>query len=196
MTIAAFLAREIGDCQARGISVVLSPTKSIMAGGLETMGWFDEESLQVAIDRPLQDWLATFVHESCHKDQFVEKAPAWDVKIGTYDCCDILDMWLETVVELAPERLAYVIDKVQGIELDCERRAVAKIREAALPIDIELYTKKANAYVWFYRTLPITRKWLVAPYNNPDLLALMPAHFDNDYAALPSGFLEIIKAAV
>jgi hypothetical protein len=194
MSISAFLSKELSDCEARDITVVLSPTETVMVGGLPTMGWFDGDALHVAIDRPLMDWLATFVHESCHKDQFVEKAPEWDTKIGAYDTADILDMWLERVVELSPEQIAVVIDKVQLVELDCERRSVQKIIDNSLPLDVDLYTKKANAYIWFYRTLPLTRRWIVAPYNNPDLLALMPAHFNNDYLTPPEGFLQIIEA--
>ncbi len=193
MDTAAFLAKEIADCQARGIDVKFHPTSTIMLGGLETSGWFDEETLQVAIDRPLQDWLPVFVHESCHKDQFVEKVPVWNTKIGKQDACELLDMWLEDEIEMTPKRLAACIEKNQAVELDCEKRSIEKIKAYGLPIDIELYTKKANGYVWFYRTLPITRTWLVAPYNNPKLLALMPTHFDNDYSELPSGFLEIIQ---
>jgi hypothetical protein len=196
--IAAFLMEEIADCEENGISVTLSPTPTVMSGGLECMGWFDDKSmqLQVAIDRPIGEWLSTFVHESCHKDQFVEKSPAWDTKIGTHDTCEILDMWLERIVELSPEQLAVVIDKVQMVELSCERRSVEKICKWGLPIDVELYTRRANAYVWFYRTLPLTRRWVTAPYNNPALLALMPPHFDNDYRTLPDGFLQIIKEMV
>ena len=102
-------------------------------------------------------------------------------------------MWLERVVELTPEQMAVVIDKVQRVELDCERRSVRKILDNDLPLDVELYTKKANAYVWFYRALPLTRRWFIAPYNNPKLLEIMPAHFDNDYRTLPDGFLQIVE---
>lgn len=194
--LANFLLKELADCKAHGIDVVLSPASTIKYGGLDCTGWFDETSLQVAIGRPAPEWLSTFVHESCHKDQFLEKAEAWDTKVGDHDTCDILDMWLERVVELAPDQLAVVIDKVQRVELDCERRSVAKIIGNALPIDVDIYAKKANAYVWFYRALPLTRRWIVAPYNNPKLLATMPTHFDNDYRTLPGGFLEIINEGV
>jgi hypothetical protein len=194
MSISAFLAKEIGECQARGISVLLSPTDTLMIGGMPVRGWFDEDSLQVAIDRPITDWLGTLVHESCHKDQFVEKSPFWDTKIGTYDSVDILDMWLERIVELTADQLATVIDKVQRVELDCERRSVRKIADYGLPLDVETYTKQANAYVWFYKTLPLTRRWVLAAYDNPKLIELMPAHFDNDYTTLPDGFLQIVEA--
>lgn len=195
MSVSDYIHKELEDCRSRGISVVLSPTSTVLCGSLQTTGWFDEESLQVAIDRPLADWLSTFVHEACHKDQFIEKSPAWDTKIGAYDTSDILDMWLDRVVELSPEQMATVIAKVQGVEIDCERRSVEKILANKLPIDIDLYTKKANAYLWFYRTLPITRKWFVAPYNNPKLYGPMPTHFDNDYTTLPAGFLQTIEEA-
>ncbi len=102
-------------------------------------------------------------------------------------------MWLERIVELSPEQIVPVIEKVQRVELDCERRSVKKITEYGLPIDLDLYTKKANAYVWFHLTLPITRRWIVAPYNDPKLLAMMPAHFDNDYTKMPEGFLQIVE---
>lgn len=193
MNINDFLLKELEDCRARKIDVLLSPTATIACGNFETTGWFDEESLHVAIDRPLSEWLSTFVHESCHKDQFVEGVPAWDTKIGGHDAVDILDMWLDRLIELSPEQMAPVIAKVQGVELDCEIRSVKKMTDYGLPIDLNVYTQKANAYIWFHQTLPITRRWTVAPYNDPKLLALMPSHFDNDYTVMPDGFLEIIQ---
>lgn len=196
MSIATFLASEISDCEKRDIEVVLVPAPTVRSGGIECVGWFDESVLQVAIDRPATDWLSTFVHESCHKDQFVEKAAAWDTKIGGHDACDILDMWLERTIELTPDQLTNVIDKVQRCELDCERRSVRKMIDNELPIDAELYTRMSNIYVWFYRTLPLTRRWVVAPWRNPKLLELVPIHFDNDYVGLPDGFLEILKEDV
>lgn len=195
MSISAFLLKELTDCRARGISVVFSPTRTVMVGGFPTVGWFDEESLHVAIgDWSLNDWLATFVHESCHKDQFVEKVPEWDTMIGTHDANDVLDMWLERAVELSPEQMIAVVDKIQRVELDCEKRSVVKITNNDLPLDVALYTRKANVYVWYYRAVMQTRRWVTAPYNNPDLIALAPDHFDNDYTVLPAGFLEAVGA--
>lgn len=198
MSVAQFIADEIADCRTRGIFVNLAPTPTLKSGGIETTGWFDETSLQVAIDRPLRDWLGTLVHESCHKDQFVENAPVWaDVKLnGVHDCCGILDLWLDGLVEVAPERMAEVVAKVQSLELDCERRSVEKIKSAKLPLDLDAYIRSANVYVWFHLTLPITRRWVVAPYNNPRLLEMMPPHFDNDYSKLPDGFLEIVRESL
>jgi hypothetical protein len=96
-------------------------------------------------------------------------------------------------VELSAAQKEAIIAKVQRVELDAEMRSVDKIKKYGLPLDVAYYTKRANAYVWFYRAVAKTRKWITAPYNDQRVLALMPDHFNNDYSSMPAGFLEVIR---
>jgi hypothetical protein len=191
-----FLALELADCQKHDIDTFFDLENDYLkCGNLMTAGWFDEKSLQIAIgSRNLDDWLSTFVHESCHKDQFLEKAPTWDTKIKGHDALDLLEMWLDGVCELNNEQLNIVLEKSIAVELDCEKRTVDKIEYYDLPIDIPSYIQKSNIYVWFYESMRYTRKWHHAPYDNKELLKITPTHFLSDYSKLPDNFIKILKS--
>ena len=41
------------------------------------------------------------------------------------------------------------------VERDCELRAIKCINKFLLPIDIDIYIKKAGGYLYFYTTIPM-----------------------------------------
>lgn len=186
-----FLAKEIIDCERHGIRLVFSPDFYIENEGVKCAGWFDEESLQVATGKPIEEWLPIFVHESCHKDQFLEQSPLWTHQVD--DALFILNDWIDHKIELEAPELNKIITLIQNLELDCEVRTVRKIVDNKLPIDVELYIKKANAYIWYHRTFPFLRKWVMGVYNNENVLKLMPNHFNNDFTVMPEGFLNVVR---
>ena len=189
-----FLDKELNHCDKHDIYINFAPTNFLYIGDTLQAGWFDETSIHVAVgDRDLEDWLSTFVHETCHKDQFLENAPAWNTKIKGHDALDLLDQWLEGVCELNYYQMQLVIRKAQIVELDCEKRKVNKIINNNLPIDVPSYIKKANIYMYFYTALPYTRIWGMAPYDNEELLSIMPDYFLDDYSKLPKDFLTIMQ---
>jgi hypothetical protein len=68
------------------------------------------------------------------------------------------------------------------MELDCEKRSVAKIKQFKLPINIKEYIQKANAYIFFYRALSKTRKWTTkdkSPYTVEAVWKKMPSKLLN-----------------
>jgi hypothetical protein len=89
--------------------------------------------------------------------------------------------------------MSKILKKIQAVELDCEKRTVKKIKKYNLPINIDRYIKEANACLWWYTSVTITRRWDGQQYSRPSVLKLMPTHFNNDYTVLPDNFLELVK---
>jgi hypothetical protein len=70
------------------------------------------------------------------------------------------------------------------------------IKRFNLPIDIDIYIKKANAYVQYYNYLPISRKWCNpknTPYKNERLVEAMSTKFNMDYSKLTNKLLKIFE---
>ena len=117
--------------------------------GVESSGHFadgQEPCLTVYTTDKIDEWLPIFVHESCHKDQFLEKTDIWNKRIGDeYDALEIFDMWIEHHVELKKYQMRPVLDNIIQVELDCERRSIEKIQKHSLDLNISEYIQKANA---------------------------------------------------
>jgi len=78
------------------------------------------------------------------------------------------------------------IDLVKELELDNEKRSVKIIKEFGLDscINVEDYTRKANAYIQFYNYIKTTRRWSDpknSPYNNNTVIQAMPKVFRMNY---------------
>lgn len=157
--------------------------------GIMCAGYFTGTKFACAMGKPTEEWLPIFAHESCHMDQYLEDPIKWK----EYDIIDQIDPWLEGKIELTPEQLKEVIDKVIELELDCERRTVAKIYEWELELDLNEYIKRANAYLFFYRFVQLTRTWyggVNAFYRNPEIVSLCPDTFLESYETVPQEILD------
>jgi len=168
-------ARFISDlktkCKENGIKLFLPKGKSIKYGSNFVSGYFDEKVLACAMGKP--DSIMILVHESCHLDQFLDNNTLW-VRGEKYP--DI-DDWLDGKEF---ENIDKSIDESKLLELDCEKRAVIKMKKYCIKFDQKEYTKKANSYVQFYNYLKLTRKWCSknnTPYNNKNVYSIMPDKF-------------------
>jgi len=194
----SFALEEQWRLQSKGISVNFSPAATVSFGNTECNGYFVDEPkpfLTVATGKDDAEWFPIFVHETCHADQFLEQAPCWTNKIGGIEPMTILDLWLDHHVELNPIQLNNTIRAALEIELDCERRVVAKHEKHNLDFNKEEYIQKANSYVYFYLVMMTTRKWYgsgKAPYKIPEIWKTMPTTFQDDYQ-YSDHFLELYK---
>ena len=145
------------------------------------MGWFceDPRELIVTTKHAPDRFLRTFVHESCHMDQFLEQTELWnDPSINDHG--DVLNEYLHGERK---RKSKLVIDYTKGslkLELDCEKRAVDKIIKYGLSIDLDDYIKVANVYLYSWRDFLDLRCWYDnynKPYDNEDVIAAMPTHF-------------------
>lgn len=155
--------------------------------GLACSGFFAElprPKLAVALGKPDEEWLPILAHEFSHAHQWKEGSALWkrlfdDWGHGREEASDALDRWLEGE-EWSGEQLNDIVARIRDIELDCERRTVEMIEKFQLPIDVEEYTQKSNAYVYFYNHVAQTRQWYgrgTAPYQIEDVWQNAPKTF-------------------
>ena len=141
--------------------------------------------LIVACKKPEVEWIPTLIHESCHMDQWVEQTQEWAAcKVGAIDKMELIQLWIAGYVELNSNQLDDYIRCLRNIELDCEKRAVAKINKYNIGINVNEYIQRANAYVMFYNVLMQTRKWYtpgLEPYNIEEIWRNMPNTWLNTY---------------
>lgn len=177
------------ECKKHNIKCILKNTKTVKLDETSRCsGYFDEENLVVAMNRP--DAIQILVHEYGHLTQWAEQCDVW-IQCGKNESHDKLYRWLngEKV-----RNIQKAIALCRDLELDNERRSVKLIKKFNLNVDIDLYIKKANAYVQFYNYLMVSRKWCKpnnSPYKNRRLLRVMPAKFNMDYKKLSKKVLRI-----
>lgn len=163
--IRTFVDSVINICRLNDVDFEMSTESQVCYPGQnsECSGYFSEEPKQLmcGCGGPIEEWLPILVHESCHMDQWLEKDPIWDCgKINdSIEASEVIELWLEHKIELTNNQITEYINAVRDNELDCERRSVKKIKELNLPVDIDVYIKKANSYALFYNLLPIVRCW-------------------------------------
>ncbi len=168
-----------------GVKFVINKKQPyVKSYGMKVNGYFDDDNLILAVgrgNRPYEEWFATFVHESCHMDQWIEGDPVWTAseldKDNEVDSWMILGQWLDGWLELNAKQRNDYTRRQFSIEQNCEQRSVKRIKEWDLPLDVELYAQKSNAYLYFYKMLGLTRKWYTIgkePYNVPAIVKLMP----------------------
>ena len=188
-----FIETEIAHCKQHKIRIKLSKDLNLV----ECNGHFADGNppwLTVNTNDNILDWLPIFVHESCHKDQYLEKTDIWNRKIGDeYDALEIFDMWIDRHIELLPHQLRPVLENIVQVELDCERRSVIKIQKYNLPIDIPEYIQKANSYIWYHHAAAHARAYTQrsGPYENPDIWTKMPVDFNRNYSSIKSKMLKL-----
>jgi hypothetical protein len=144
--------------------------------------------LTCAIDRP--DYLQILVHESCHMDQYLNDPVIW--KIG--DSYDELHAWLDRSCIIRD--IDQHINNVQDIELDCEKRAILKIKKYKLPIKQSEYIQRANAYLYFFSYLKHSRTWPSvdkAPYSQEIIWKQMPKTFQKSYRKLSKKYFNLFE---
>ena len=178
-------------CKDYEVDIIFSPEDHVATdSGCKCNGYFDDESrtLAVATGKSFDKWFKTFVHEFGHMTQWIDDAPEWGLIKDPADAETIVELWYDHLIELTPRQLNMWVKRGRDVELECERRTVKLIKRHNLPIDIEGYIKHANAYVYFWTYTKQTRKWYTIgkePYNIPEIVDVMPTHFDNDYEILP-----------
>jgi hypothetical protein len=175
------------NLKSNGFSLTLSPTKEVLADGLGCSGYFCDTTkvLVVATKKSKKDWIATLLHEYCHFLQFIEECPFYAEYTSsnpqiTYD---YLDDSYRGLTQTEYEALVVSIEATQRVELDCERRVIALIKEHKLQryINIKEYSQKATAYVLFYQIMLAERRWYTlekAPYAYKPAYSQMPTTLD------------------
>lgn len=192
MKIYDFIEILKGIAYENNIKLKLSKSRYVKSSDTKTgksLGYFDcnpsdgyNGVLACSMLHPLS--FNILVHESCHMDQFLEETTLWK-KGEKY--LYIFFSWLD-----GTEYSKHLIDKsyniTQLLELDCEQRAIRKIKKLKLDIDIDRYIKEANAYLYMYTYIYEHRIWYTPKkpvYRNKKIINLMPSKFLKSYKKLP-----------
>jgi hypothetical protein len=180
------------ECKKHNVKCILKNTKTVKLtdDNDRCSGYFDEENLVVAMKRP--DAIQILVHEYCHLTQWVEQCDLWVASVKN-ESHDKLYRWLAGEEVKGIEK---AINICRDLELDNEKRAVKVIKRFNLPVDIDIYIKKANAYVQYYNYILLSRKWCNpknTPYKNERLVEAMSTKFNMDYSKLTNKLLKIFE---
>lgn len=101
-----------------------------------------------------------FVHEYCHFVQWNTDDKHWiNLEISMGNALDLMWRWLDRELELKEKDSTHIINIVQALELDCERKAVKTIKQYKLPININRYILCAKAYIYFFNYVKRYRSW-------------------------------------
>jgi len=190
---------EITVSNASDVAVHILRKNHVLMDGIRVHGYFCGENEKLVVSGLAPDWLQIMVHESCHRDQYVEKSPLWNKKVEIdgekHDPNSLFWDWLGGRQEIKPRKLREAMLHAMRLELDCEIRSAKKIDEFYLPINVKEYIQKANAYVYLYHVIPHTKKWYPkgkAPFNLPEVWTKMPTDFDRDYDHIPTRLKRLI----
>jgi hypothetical protein len=209
MNLSEFTQVVTKEVEAAGGTVYFPQERAVKLNGelLECNGYWDFDSMTfaAAMDQPKDAILRLLVHEYGHFTQWKENREIYWLAVGNHPMAEKFGQrniesmffgWLEGSEEYSQQVVEVICNVAKHLELDCERTTVELIRKYDLPIDLEDYIRRACAYVYFYNTLPETRKWYAVgkePYNIPELLQLMPTTLENDFAETPLEAIKIMK---
>jgi hypothetical protein len=172
VNVAPFIRHIEETCKSEGMTLVLSPTKTVEKG----RGLFDEYrgKLIVAVDNPFHIWIQILVHEFAHVQQYLNNVPVYTkVRVD-------LDTWLSH-----HKKHESTLRKIKEMELDCERRGLKIIDEFNLPIKKADFCKRASSYIHYYNYMLLNPKWCkVPPYEIPEIYDSMPSTLRGKYESL------------
>ena len=182
--VSRFIGEAILDMANHGITVRMPHETKVTYNELKCNGFFDSDEFVCAVDKPVKQWLQIFLHEYCHFLQYKENKKKW-LSTGARLLFD-KQLYSDEIIEHCK--------KIQSEEIDCEKRAVALIKAYKLGFDLEKYIQAANAYIYFFETIPITRQWYKKPpYEVRRILEVVPYQFKADYSKMPEGYLKLVK---
>jgi hypothetical protein len=172
------------ECKKHGVSVKITKgnyIRTIENGkAFHCSGYFDAESRVLAAASGHAMFLEVLAHEYCHLTQWVEQCKAWTDQ-ETEDSMGKVWAWIAGKNVRNVDRH---LNRATMLELDNEKRTVKIIKKFKLPIDIDTYVQKSNAYVLYYQHMKYTRKWCNrknSPYKVPEIFENMSKKFNMKY---------------
>jgi len=175
--------------KANGIKIKLLKKDSVSSryDKLPCHGYFSDEDMElcVAIKGTELSWVHVLVHESCHMDQFVENKYLWTKCNPGFN---LFSKWLLGKSIVKREVLEEAVQDIIRLELDCERRAVEKIKKYDLNIDIETYIQCSNLCLYGYLFFLEKKKWCNDILDIDSVTDLAPKRFRTNYDKIPVKF--------
>lgn len=188
----SFIETVIQSCKAYGVKCSIRDVSYVKLGSFKCGGWFDGEDRELVCSMKSNKGLSLLVHEFSHFHQWAEGSELWEIA-SKKNSHLAMHEWIEgKSVRGVKKHIAICRD----LEADAEKRAVRMIKKYNLPIDIDEYIRGANAYIYFYNYMMVSRRWSApnnSPYRNKALMESMPNRFLRDYSVLPDKLLKIYE---
>lgn len=161
----------VEQCELKKIKLNIVDKERVVVDGIPCNGFFNyKNGMRIDIAKANKnsfDFNSLLLHEFCHALQYIEK-----------DIDELVDEWLNFKIEIEKTKLKEYIDLLLNVELDCEIRVVELIKKNKFDLDIDLYTKKGNSYLLFYKKMLQVRKWYdIPPYDIREIWEKMPNQF-------------------
>lgn len=187
MTKDEFIANVVNELITDKFSVYLHQKVKVEDCG----GWFGstDREFTVAMDNPMG--FEIFIHEYSHYRQWKDHREWFEKKNngnGIFFGWLGGDDYIDSIVELAHKETV-------ALELHCEQQSLWLIEQHDLPVDVDKYTKAANAYLLCYQFIKAKRLWTKkSPYNNEMVLKYMPTELQPfEYYLNPANIPDEVK---
>lgn len=188
MTEEEFVKYVKKECRNNNVKCILTQTGYLRMDGIPCSGMFYEVNgnqggiLKVAMKNDLA--YEILVHEYCHMTQWIDKIDEWK-KHQRIDSLKFTGWLRGNKCKSIKKYIEWII----ALELDNEKRSVNVIKKLNLDfIDIDLYIKRANAYLQFYNWVLENRQWATKNkpiYKSDEVISLVPAKFNMNYSRIP-----------
>lgn len=173
------LADTVYNCLQNKIKILLKPQRTYRGSS----GWVDGDTFMCCLDPNGEydtNW-GIFVHESCHIDQLIDPNSIWH-KPDTAAEQDWMDLHTKGKTRKS-KKIENYFKGLLALELDCEKRAVEKIKKYKLNINLQDYVKRGNVYLFSYYTFYHQKCWYdknFRIYDQHDLVENMPETYFAD----------------
>ena len=171
-----FIRMVRNDLADRDCSLIVGRGKQLNCDGFRVDGYFSESSREIRVARGCPQWLGTLAHEYAHFRQWVERDKSY---MRSGEALKMIDSWFGGT-DYAERDLSRAFRIVRTMERDAERRSVEMITRYNLPVNLDLYIKRANCYIYAHFIMERHRKfWAFKqdPFYSRKVLAIMPTDF-------------------
>ena len=169
-----FIQMVRNDLSEYGFKLIVGKGKQINGGNCRVSGYFSEVTKEIRVARFNNDFLPTLVHEYSHFQQYAEGKFT-----AAGDAADLLECWFGGK-DYAEREVSRAFSVIRSCERDAERRSVDLIKYYELPVNLDLYIRRANCYIYAHYIMHRYRKfWAFKrdPFRSHTVLALMPNNF-------------------
>ncbi len=188
-----FVADILGKAKENQVKVIFKNSEFVYSGADDkfgSAGYFTSDPPELAMslkNKRIENTMGLLAHESSHMDQYLDNRVEWEKSVLSYS---IFYDWVEGEDKYEEHEIATAAEDVINLELDCERRAVDKIKRYNLPIDLVEYKKKANSYLYAIRFFSEIRKYHPKIYAHNEVWRVSPTNFKSNYTKIPSKLLK------
>ena len=177
MTKETYIGKAIKNMLEYNVSVSFVKRKNNSKNSASEFDCWDQPNTECSpkltvnyFDNDYDTFFNFFIHEYCHFLQWKEYSDVW--KNGR-------NAWIAFISYLNGNSKYFSKNqllKIQHLELDCEKRVLAEIKNNKLKINVKNYIKEANSYIYSYNLILENRKFDDRfDYFDPELLKIMPS---------------------